>query len=766
MLANFAFWKRITLLIVVVSFVLIGFRSVNAVVNLTDWKARKELVVQHNQLNLSSNLTDFPLLITEANLPSELFDADGTNHARESGCDLRFTTDQAGANEVPFQLLNFVTDNDPANGRAEIWLKAPVINSAAATDFWVWYGNAAADCYLHSDPFGYNNVWTNGYKIVYKFNESPAVTPPQIKDSTNNFNDGSAYGTMPAGSLVTGKIGQALTFDGVDDKLVFNNGGVTLGGGSFDVWLKQTSGGSQTYSLLSTPSEISSSTTGLIGLWRFNGTWVDSSGKGYNAIPNTVPANPTFVAGKFGQAASFDGGDTAALNGSPDIADFMQQNFSISAWVNPTGVGTIFGQHDGMGEGGWDLRINAGGKLEFSSLSMAGGEQNITIGATTLTPGQWYQVALTINVNNAILYVNGKEDAIIGRVPISYGPQPTHSLIGQRLMTPGSEEYFNGVIDELAAYDYDLSASEVMGIYLGKLSLYRQNDNLIFAIANKTLTSDISGWLTEWHHLVASFDGANANLYIDNSLVANSAYNSTAFSLVTTSYLANDSSGGSAYAFNGQLDNFSLANSSRSADWAKAEYLNQNNPGPIVLVTEEATPTDTNANSITTTSPSPQPLAPQPDPTDPNKELAPYFKVVINDGAATTTNQEVELSFLNVGQDVIRMAISNSADFLAVSQEAFTNKKTWLLSEGLGAKEVYVKFYNSYGMSTEPIIGSIELINKELPFDIVKDNVIDILDFNTLMTNWGKTGDNIADLNHDQKVDLLDFNLFIANWHK
>lgn len=49
--------------------------------------------------------------------------------------------------------------------------------------------------------------------------------------------------------------------------------------------------------------------------------------------------------------------------------------------------------------------------------------------------------------------------------------------------------------------------------------------------------------------------------------------------------------------------------------------------------------------------------------------------------------------------------------------------------------------------------------------DANKDGKIDVLDFNSLMVNWGRTGTgNIADFNSDGKVDIFDFNLLMINW--
>ena len=49
--------------------------------------------------------------------------------------------------------------------------------------------------------------------------------------------------------------------------------------------------------------------------------------------------------------------------------------------------------------------------------------------------------------------------------------------------------------------------------------------------------------------------------------------------------------------------------------------------------------------------------------------------------------------------------------------------------------------------------------------DINHDGVVNLLDFNTLMAEWGETGSSLpADLNHDGVVDVLDFNILIAHW--
>lgn len=51
--------------------------------------------------------------------------------------------------------------------------------------------------------------------------------------------------------------------------------------------------------------------------------------------------------------------------------------------------------------------------------------------------------------------------------------------------------------------------------------------------------------------------------------------------------------------------------------------------------------------------------------------------------------------------------------------------------------------------------------------DATGDGKVNILDFNILMINWGKTGiSNVVDFNSDGKVDIIDFNILMINWTK
>lgn len=66
---------------------------------------------------------------------------------------------------------------------------------------------------------------------------------------------------------------------------------------------------------------------------------------------------------------------------------------------------------------------------------------------------------------------------------------------------------------------------------------------------------------------------------------------------------------------------------------------------------------------------------------------------------------------------------------------------------------------------TTPTIPTSPLSVAAQKVDANKDNKINVLDFNTLMVNWGSAGaNNAADFDGNGKVDVFDFNLLMINW--
>ena len=187
------------------------------------YERKCELVIQASQVD--ADLTDFPVLLTEANLPSEMFDADGPYPAEDGGGDIRFSLDADGQTQLPCEIEEFTTNNDPSLGKAAIWVKIPSVSSSSNTSFYVWYHNPTCDPEqpLADDPYGSENVWDSSFVGVWHLNQDPSGGSSCIKDSTANANHGTPQGSMTSSDLVDGKVSKAISFDGSNDYIVIPN---------------------------------------------------------------------------------------------------------------------------------------------------------------------------------------------------------------------------------------------------------------------------------------------------------------------------------------------------------------------------------------------------------------------------------------------------------------------------------------------------------------------------------------------------------------
>ena len=76
--------------------------------------------------------SDFPLVLTEACLPSEIF---GVNGAQDGGGDIRFSSDADGTTQLACDVISF----DQTNDTAEIVVSVASVSSSSNTSIWVWW---------------------------------------------------------------------------------------------------------------------------------------------------------------------------------------------------------------------------------------------------------------------------------------------------------------------------------------------------------------------------------------------------------------------------------------------------------------------------------------------------------------------------------------------------------------------------------------------------------------------------------------------------
>ncbi len=185
---------------------------VSASTDSTNWTRKALLTI--NSSFVDSNLTDFPVLLTNANLPQEMWNTtheDAKYNALFTGCDIRFTTNSSGEIEIPFELVDWTQDDSTGS---EIWIKLNISNETDI-EFYVWYDNSVASCYVINDTYGAEKVWDSNFKVVQHMGNATTST---ITDSTTNDNDGTKAAAGDPAETSTAQIGlEAQDFDGDDD---------------------------------------------------------------------------------------------------------------------------------------------------------------------------------------------------------------------------------------------------------------------------------------------------------------------------------------------------------------------------------------------------------------------------------------------------------------------------------------------------------------------------------------------------------------------
>ncbi|PLS81526.1 hypothetical protein CYG49_01880, partial [Candidatus Saccharibacteria bacterium] len=163
------------------------------------WTNRKKITF--NNSAATENLVNFPVRVS---LSSATIDYAKTQN---SGQDIRFT-DSDGTTLLPHEIELW---NEA--GTSEVWVKAPQIDSGSTTDhIWMYYNNAAA-----ADGQDAINVWDEHSKAVWHMNE--ATNSTILKNSTKFHTSAAKKSGVNSGEPmnVSGKIGGAQEFDGIND---------------------------------------------------------------------------------------------------------------------------------------------------------------------------------------------------------------------------------------------------------------------------------------------------------------------------------------------------------------------------------------------------------------------------------------------------------------------------------------------------------------------------------------------------------------------
>ncbi|QQR83574.1 DUF2341 domain-containing protein [Candidatus Peregrinibacteria bacterium] len=167
------------------------------------WTHRRAITVDSTKV--AADLTNYPLLITGANLDANFF-----SNVKADGGDIEFTAAD-GTTLLDKEIVSINT----GSSTLEAYVRIPSLSSSANTVIYMYYGNAGAT--LANDTA----TWNSTYSAVWHMNEDPTIsTDGPCGGSTFESCDSTSYTNSlnVTGDPVStaGKIGNAVDLNGND----------------------------------------------------------------------------------------------------------------------------------------------------------------------------------------------------------------------------------------------------------------------------------------------------------------------------------------------------------------------------------------------------------------------------------------------------------------------------------------------------------------------------------------------------------------------
>ena len=209
-------------------------------------------------------------------------------------------------------------------------------------------------------------------------------------------------------------------------------------------------------------------TTGkLVGWWKLDSDVKDSSDSGNDG---TEIGDPKYVAGKIGQAISFDGIDDHIIVGTNERPT---DTFSFGGWLKTSATHEI----DSESISDW----NGVNNQRYAFDPQNGGESNSgaglsvgTNGISVYEHGSFYMPATAVyeadignDWNHIMVVYNNKQPTIfLNGSAVRTGFSSPRAIISAPIRFGGMEYgYFEGLMDEVRIYNYALSEGEITALY-------------------------------------------------------------------------------------------------------------------------------------------------------------------------------------------------------------------------------------------------------------------------------------------------------------
>jgi len=201
----------------------------------------------------------------------------------------------------------------------------------------------------------------------------------------------------------------------------------------------------------------------LKGSWHFDeGSGTTAYDRSGNGNDGTLINSPTWVDGKFGKALNFNGS-----NNYVDLGDDSINSAGIitfECWFKSNNIASAQGTSSIVNTG-YDYNTGKNylvvGLYNSKILATAAGTPDSSRTSDNLQSNTWYHlVVIKVSKDISKIYINGVDDT--HGASTNWGGDVS-SVIGK--IDIATDQYFNGIIDEVRIYNKALAADEISDLY-------------------------------------------------------------------------------------------------------------------------------------------------------------------------------------------------------------------------------------------------------------------------------------------------------------
>ena len=186
-----------------------------------------------------------------------------------------------------------------------------------------------------------------------------------------------------------------------------------------------------------------------VATYKLNGDAGDDSGNGHNGTASNV----TYAAGKFDEAAVFNGSNINTNLSLNNLTDY-----TISLWLNPTGGAFFGGTINSSAKNGFYFQYSSN-VLYWVEVNASATVSNLTITGAVNT-GSWNHIVFVRNGGTNYIYVNNGTPVSVSNGSYTHATDFILGKAGDFATSP-----IIGSIDQVRIFDRALDSGEVAQLY-------------------------------------------------------------------------------------------------------------------------------------------------------------------------------------------------------------------------------------------------------------------------------------------------------------